>query len=79
MDKRTRVRFGVEKWFRTNGYAFRIERYLKTKTVYSVTKSKHTEIFELPVDVIDVAGYMRLFEIQFKLSVGIAALEREAI
>ena len=67
----------AEKWFKDNGFEFKLIKQYVSKTVYEVRKDGLVEKFELLNGVTDIKKYMGQFAYSFGLALRIERAKKE--
>lgn len=74
---KTRNEKYVEKWFKENGFDFRLIKQYMSKTKYEISKDGITITFELISGVDDIKGYMKMFNESFEMRKEIMRMKEE--
>lgn len=75
VKEKSKVEIYVEKWFKANGFEFKIIKQFVSKTKYEVSKNGITELFELPMAVTNPKSYMEMFNNCFEMKEEITKLK----
>lgn len=73
--EKSKVEKGAEKWFKENGFDYKIIKQYISKTIYQVSKDGVTDKCEVLAAVTNISSYMESYGRSFELGKQIAELQ----